>query len=112
MAPEGAVLSEHELLARIFRTLGESRRLRIVELLLEHREMSQSELFERLGIPQSRASDHLQCLVWCGFLQSEKRGRRLFYRIADRRAGRFIRLAREFLQTNEAGIGTCHVVET
>jgi DNA-binding transcriptional ArsR family regulator len=111
VAPERIELSDRELVARVFRTLGEARRLSIVELLLERGEMSQSELFQELGIPQSRASEHLQCLVWCGFLLVERRGKRLHYRIADPRAKTLIHLAYQFLRENQAGIGTCRTLD-
>ncbi|MEV6810767.1 metalloregulator ArsR/SmtB family transcription factor [Micromonospora sp. NPDC051296] len=110
VAPDNTPLPERELLARVFRTLGEARRLSIIELIIEHGELSQSELFQRLNIPQSRASEHLHCLVWCGFLTVERRGRRLIYRVADERAQEFLRLARTFLSENEAAITTCRAL--
>jgi DNA-binding transcriptional ArsR family regulator len=110
VAAAGTTLPEHELLARVFRALGEVRRLRIVELLLQCGEMSQTELLRELQIPQSRASKHLHCLVWCGFLSVERRGRMLIYRVADQRTPLFLRLAREFLDGNEAAISSCRTV--
>ena len=105
VAESGSALPEHELLARVFRVLGESSRLRMLELLLTEGEMTQTELLTRLGITQSRASDHLQCLVWCGFLGTERRGRSLVYQVVDDRAAEFVRVAREFLHSSQAGIG-------
>jgi DNA-binding transcriptional ArsR family regulator len=111
VAATGTPLPERELLALVFRALGEVRRLSIVEMLIEHGEMSQTELFRRLGIPQSRISEHVQCLVWCGFLSMERRGRHVVYRIADGRTHDFIELARAFLVANKAAIGSCRVLE-
>lgn len=111
VAPEPIALSDRELVARVFRTLGEARRLSIVELLLERGEMSQSDLFRELGIPQSRASEHLQCLVWCGFLEVERRGKRLHYRIADPRTKTLLHLAYQFLRENQAAIGSCRTLD-
>ncbi|MFC5288490.1 ArsR/SmtB family transcription factor [Actinokineospora guangxiensis] len=111
IAAPGAELTEHELLARIFRTLGDARRLQMLELVLEHGELSQSELLELTGIPQSRASEHLRCLTWCGLLVSEWEGARRIYRVADRRAVLFIDMAREFLEDNAGGISTCRIIE-
>lgn len=111
IAPPGTELTEHELLARIFRTLGDARRLQMLELVLVHGRLSQSNLLKLTGIPQSRASEHLRCLTWCGLLTSEWKGQRRIYRVADDRAEAFINLARQFLSDNEGGISTCRIVE-
>ncbi len=109
-------LPEHELLARVFRTLGDPTRLRMVELLLEALEagdgdLTQSALVAQVGVSQSRASEHLGCLVWCGFVAAERSGRTVRYRLVDDRAGQFVRLAREFLAGNEAAVGCCTVLD-
>lgn len=109
--PPGTQLSELELVARVFRALGEARRLSILERLLEVGEMSQVELFRELEIPQSRISQHVQCLAWCGFLEIERRGRRVIYRV-DPRARDFVRMARQFLAANRAAIGSCGELES
>ncbi len=108
---EPMALPEHELLARVFRTLGDPSRLRMVELLLEDGELTQSELVARVGVSQSRASEHLGCLVWCGFVAAERSGRVVRYRLVDERAARFVELAREFLAGNEAAVGCCTVLD-
>jgi ArsR family transcriptional regulator len=108
VAPEGTLLSDLELVARVFRTLGEFRRLSVIELLLQEQQpLSQAEIARRLSIPQSRLSEHLHCLVWCGFLIAEARGRRVVYRLKGDRARAFVELARTFLHDNEAGLGSC-----
>lgn len=81
-----------EALSRYFRVLGDPTRLRIIEALLE-RERTVSELVELLGAPQSRVSNHLACLRWCRFVESERRGRTVVYRVADERVSRIIELA-------------------
>jgi len=42
-----------ELLAWLFRTLGDATRLRLLELLLEEGELHQMELVQRLGATQA-----------------------------------------------------------
>jgi DNA-binding transcriptional ArsR family regulator len=79
-------------LARYFRVLGDPTRLAILEALLE-RERTVSELVELIGAPQSRVSNHLACLRWCRFVDTERRGRTAVYRIADERVGEVVRLA-------------------
>jgi DNA-binding transcriptional ArsR family regulator len=103
-------LPEHELLAKVFRTLGDPSRLRMLELLVEKGEMTQSQLIAHVGVMQSRASEHLSCLVWCGFVESQRSGRSVRYRVVDDRAIEFLRLAREFLGDNATALGSCSVL--
>ena len=104
-------LPRHELLARVFRTLGDPTRLRVVRLLGELGEATQTELIEQTGTVQSRMSAHLSCLTWCGFVVSERRGRTVRYRLADGFAERFLALASQFLSQNEGAVGSCVVLK-
>jgi DNA-binding transcriptional ArsR family regulator len=104
-------LPEHELLARIFRTLGDPTRLKILEALSDGGEASQTELMALVGATQSRASEHLSCLTWCGFVEQRRDGRRTRYRLSDHRGDEFIRLARSFLRENERAVGMCRILE-
>lgn len=70
--------------ARFFRVLGDSTRLKILELLLV-RPHSVSELVEATGAPQARVSNHLACLRWCRFVEAEREGRTAIYRVVDPR---------------------------
>jgi DNA-binding transcriptional ArsR family regulator len=101
-------LPDVELLARLFRALGEASRLRILELLVDAGELHQAEIVRILGLSQARASDHLACLVWCGFVTSrEGEGRRVYYRVADPVVAELAEAATGFLERNQAGIASC-----
>lgn len=108
---EPLALPEHELLARVFRTLGDATRLRLLETLLGRGEATQSELVEAVGAPQPRVSEHLGCLAWCGLITSERDGRTVTYRIIDPRAERFLAMARQFLTENAVAVGCCTVLD-
>lgn len=82
LAAEGAGAWEAQ--ARYFRVLADPTRLTILGALLE-RERNVSELVELVAAPQSRVSNHLACLRWCGFATSERRGRQVVYRVLDER---------------------------
>jgi ArsR family transcriptional regulator, cadmium/lead-responsive transcriptional repressor len=110
MTSKPMALPEHELLARVFRTLSDPSRLRMLELLVEQGEMTQSELIDQVGVVQSRASEHLACLVWCGFVESERSGRSVRYQVVDDRAIEFLHLARTFLSDNATALGSCSVL--
>lgn len=111
MTSEPVALPEHELLARVFRTLGDRTRLRLLEELLDRGQATQSTLVEALGIPQPRASEHLGCLVWCGFVEAEREGRTVTYRICEPRTRQFLFLARQFLDANAQAVGRCTVLD-
>lgn len=68
--------------ARFFRVLGDATRLRILDLLLERREMTVGELVAEVGQPQPRVSTHLACLRHCGLVTSERRGKEVVYHLA------------------------------
>jgi len=101
-------LSDDELVARIFRGLGDATRVRILRLLLEG-PRSQKEIVEQVGLSQGRVSQHLSCLLWCGYLESERRGRSVEYRIANARVAALLDLGRGFLDTTGGDIGSCRI---
>lgn len=70
--------------ARFFRVLSDPTRLAILERLLEQPH-TVSELVEYLNCPQSRVSNHLACLRWCEFVETERQGRQVTYRIKEER---------------------------
>jgi DNA-binding transcriptional ArsR family regulator len=68
--------------AECLKTLAHPHRLRIVQMLLQGR-YTVGELAEACGVPSHMASEHLRLMQRCGFLASEKEGRRVFYTIAE-----------------------------
>lgn len=101
-APEAS-----DLVAKYFRGLGDPTRLRLLELLRVEGELSVGELVARLGLPQPRVSSHLACLRWCGFVQAERRHRRVLYRIADARVLDLLALANGLLADNADHVAAC-----
>jgi ArsR family transcriptional regulator, zinc-responsive transcriptional repressor len=68
--------------AECLKALAHPHRLRIVQMLLQGR-YTVGELAEACGIPSHMASEHLRLMQRCGFLTSEKEGRKAFYEIAE-----------------------------
>ena len=93
--------TETDVLAKYFRGFGDPTRLRILALLRE-RERSVGELVEALKQPQPKVSNHLACLRWCGFVTAERRGKRVFYRLSDRRVAEVIDVTTGLLRDNES----------
>lgn len=68
--------------AECLKTLAHPHRLRIVQMLLQGRH-TVGELAEACGIQSHMASEHLRLMQRCGFLTSEKDGRKAYYQIAE-----------------------------
>ena len=108
---EPVALADSELLARLFWALGDATRLRLLELLLKEGELHQMEPVRRLGATQNRVSEHMNCLVWCGFVESRVEGRRTLYRVTNREVVVLMDQAKRFLDANEAQIACCRVID-
>src|SRR5947208_15243169 len=68
-------LRRSDLVAKYFRGLGNSTRVRILELLRDEGELTVGELVERLELPQPKVSNHLACLRWCGVIEPRREHR-------------------------------------
>jgi DNA-binding transcriptional ArsR family regulator len=104
--------TEPELLGKYFRALGDPTRVRILELLREHGELSVSELVNRLALSQPKVSNHLACLRWCGFLVSRREHPTVLYRIADDRVNELLGLGRALLADNAEHVAACRRVDS
>ena len=102
-------LTDDELVARIYRGLGDATRIRILKFLLDG-PRSQKEIVKEVGLSQGRVSQHLSCLVWCGYLESERLGRIVEYKITNGRVAALLDLGTGFLNTSGGDIGTCRIV--
>ncbi len=79
--PAGSVAAFADA-AECLKTLAHPVRLRIIQLLL-HGRYTVGELAEDCEIPDNVASEHLRLLKRCGFLDSEREGRKVFYQVAE-----------------------------
>ncbi len=75
-----------EQAADCLRTLAHPHRLRIVQLLLQG-EYTVGELAESCDIPSHMTSEHLGKMRDRGLLKSERRGRQMFYKVAEAHLG-------------------------
>lgn len=71
--------------AEMLRTLAHPARLRIVDLLHTADELPVGEITDYLGITQSATSQHLNQMRRDGLLKSERRGKAVWYSVADAR---------------------------
>lgn len=99
--------AEPDLVAKYFRGLGDVTRVRILGLLEERGEMSVGELVAGVGEAQSKVSNHLACLRWCGFVEARREGRSIRYCVADPRVAEMLALARALLADNAEHVAVC-----
>ncbi len=100
-----------ELVGKYFRALGDPTRVRILELLDEHGELSVTEIVQRLSQSQSKVSNHLACLRWCGFVHTRRDHPTVYYRIADERVIQLLALGRALLADNAEHVAACRRID-
>jgi ArsR family transcriptional regulator, cadmium/lead-responsive transcriptional repressor len=103
--------TEPELVGKYFRALGDPTRVRILELLRDHDELSVTELVARLGQSQPKVSNHLACLRWCGFVHTRREHPTVFYRVADERVTQLLALGRALLADNAEHVAACRRID-
>ena len=95
-----------EVKAKLFRSLGDSTRLRILEVLRDAPH-NVGEIVEATGFSQSNVSNHLRCLRDCGLAVAERKGRHVIYRLSDDRVGELLALAESLLADVARGVYQC-----
>jgi DNA-binding transcriptional ArsR family regulator len=68
--------------AECLRVLAHPHRLRMIQMLLSGT-YTVGELAASCGLPTAMASEHLRLMQRCGFLDSQKDGRKVFYRVLE-----------------------------
>jgi ArsR family transcriptional regulator, cadmium/lead-responsive transcriptional repressor len=106
------VPTEPELVSKYFRALGDPTRVRILELLRGHGELSVGELVQWLGQSQPKVSNHLACLRWCGFVHTRRDHPTVYYRVADERVTQLLALAHALLSDNAEHVAACRRVDS
>jgi len=68
--------------AECLKVLAHPHRLRMVQMLLSEN-YTVTELAEACELPTAMASEHLRLMQRCGFLASEREGRKVFYQVVE-----------------------------
>jgi ArsR family transcriptional regulator len=84
-ATDGTEFKEKEMdeLVRIFKTLSDSSKIRILSMLDSKESLSVSDIAKRTGLEISLVSHHLKTLKLLGFVKPRKDGKHVFYSIDD-----------------------------
>ena len=69
--------------AECLRILAHPSRLQVVQMLLSGKRYSVNDIAEACELAQPTTSDHLRLMQRCGFLESERDGRTVYYSIAE-----------------------------
>lgn len=97
--------------AKFFSGLADETRIRIVRFLLDG-PRTVSEIVTALGMSQSRISNQLSCLKWCGYVHAERRGRNVEYRLADPSIAQLLAIAEGVVAANASHISNCTQVNS
>ena len=92
--------------AKLFRGFADRSRLSIVEALRDGA-LTVGELVERTGLTQPNTSNHLACLMDCGLVRREPRGRFVYYELSDARVAALLTDAEELLTEVARGVEAC-----
>lgn len=94
------------LTSKLFRALGDPSRLKILDALLEG-DRNVGELVELVGSGQGRVSNHLACLKQCGFVNTRRDGKFVYYSIADDEVRRLLEISQSMIARNAERVWAC-----
>lgn len=75
--------TKHNHQVKIFKMLGNSNRLRIIEIIVKNKEMSVTQIAKELKLEQSLVSQHLINLRKNDIIRAEQRKLNMYYSIKD-----------------------------
>ena len=86
--------------AGIFQALAHPTRIAIVEILRDEKDVPVTRIYERLGLEQANASQHLAVLRAKQIVIGRKVGNQVFYSLRDPILGKVLDLMRQYFQAN------------
>src|SRR3990167_9046923 len=95
-----------QLEAKLFKGFSDQSRLGILEVILDSPK-TVSEIVKVTKLSQPNASTHLACLLDCGLVRKEKRGRNVFYQVSVKEVKNIIQQARKILSNHSKKIYQC-----
>lgn len=84
--PQSLSVADLARMAQILKLLAHPLRLKIIDVLESEGAVPVHGLVERLALPQSATSNHLNLMRRAGLVESERRGKEVWYRLGDRRS--------------------------
>lgn len=83
---EGLSIELLERVSGVLKVLAHPQRLKIIEILEDIREAPVHDIMDRLHLPQAATSQHLNHMRRVGIVAAERRGKEVWYSIADERS--------------------------
>lgn len=99
-------LQKLSIKAKLFRGLGDTTRLSILESLREC-ERTTSEIVKETGQNQSNISNHLSCLLDCGLVRNRRQGKNIFYSLGNKKVSKLLEESDAILSELARGIYEC-----
>lgn len=87
----------YEMQAELCKTLSNPKRLEILDILKEEKEISVNQLAERLSIPKANTSQHLAVLRQAGVVKTRKDGINVYYSLKSHKISEACALTRQIL---------------
>ena len=81
--PKGFTKETFERNARVYKLMANAKRLEILNLLKENKEMTVTQLVNEMGIRKANVSQHLAILRYIKFVAVRRVGKNAFYSITD-----------------------------
>ena len=88
-------------LAELLKLLANPDRISIVEALSTHQEMSVNDVAAHVGIPATRASQHLNLLRAFRLVSRKSQGRRRFYSLSSTDLAHWLQLGNGLVATGD-----------
>ncbi len=95
-----------QLQAKLFKGFADQSRLAILSVISD-KPKTVSEIVEETGLSQPNTSSHLACLLDCGLIKNEKKGREVFYEISMDEVTEVIRQAQKVIKKRSKEIYNC-----
>lgn len=95
-----------QLEAKLFKGFADQSRLSILSAIVDG-PRTVTEIVEATKLSQPNTSTHLACLLGCGLIRKEKRGREVFYEISEKEVFGIIREAQKIIAKHSAELYSC-----
>lgn len=95
-----------ELEAKLFKGFADQSRLLILSTILDQPK-TVSEIVDETKLSQPNTSAHLACLLECGLIRKEKKGREVFYEVSGKEVLGMLQQAQKVLKKHSKEIYNC-----
>lgn len=95
-----------QLEAKLFKGFADQSRLLILSVISDEPK-TVTEIVDKTKLSQPNTSAHLACLLECGLIRKEKKGREVFYEVSSKEVSNIIRQAQKVLKQHSKEIYNC-----